>query len=122
MKKVTVGQRLFSLNIGNAARRAKQVLKPVIVTKVGRKYFTVKTEDQYGFETEYCLENWCENTKYSPDSKLYEKEQQWEDEKEISVICEKIRRAFEYGKNNQNIDLEKLRMIFSIVFPNEKTK
>lgn len=39
-----VGQTLYSLNIGNAARNCEQKLKPVIVRKVGRKYFECSTK------------------------------------------------------------------------------
>ena len=42
--KPVVGQVLYSLNVGNAARNCGQVLTPVTVVSVGRKYFKVKKD------------------------------------------------------------------------------
>ncbi len=44
MVKPAVGQVLYSLNVGNAARGRERVLTPVVVIKVGRKYFTCRPE------------------------------------------------------------------------------
>ncbi len=44
MRKPTVGETLYSLNIGNATRGKVQKLTPVKVLKVGRKYFTTGVE------------------------------------------------------------------------------
>lgn len=119
--KVIVGQRLYSLNVGNNARHREQVLTPVVVSKVGRKYFTVKTEGQYALETEYRIEDWRENHEYCANSALYETEQEWADEKETRAICEKIWKAFEYGHNRQNLNLETLRTIAAAIHPNDRT-
>lgn len=105
-----VGQRLFSLNVGNAARRVPQVLTPVIVTKVGRKYFTVKRDEQYAFGTEFWIEDWRQKTEYSNDHALYETEQEWLDEKETFSLLDDIRKAFDYGMG-RTIPLENLRKI-----------
>lgn len=113
--KVTVGMKLFSLNIGNAARHREQVLTPVVVTKVGRKYFTVKNEVGYGFESTYNINDWSEKTDYTADSKLYESEQERADEKEIRSLSGKISEAFKYGNNGKNLSLETLRMIASAI-------
>ena len=105
-----VGQHLFSLNVGNSARRVEQVLTPVVVTKVGRKYFTVATSDQYAFENRFWIEDWREVTEYSPNCALYATEQQWKDEKETSALLLLIRKAFDYGAG-RSIPLENLRKI-----------
>lgn len=121
--KVTVGMRLFSLNIGNAARRSPQVLTPVVVSKVGRKYFTVKTDDKYGFETEYRLDDWGENTGgYCANSKLYTSEQELADESESHNLCSKIADVFKYGNNTKNLNLETLRLIVGAIDSNTNTK
>ena len=48
--KPTLGQKVFSLNIGNNARHVPQVLSPATVSKVGRKYFSVKLQGPYPME------------------------------------------------------------------------
>lgn len=113
MKPPTVGQRLFSLNVGNYARNTEQKLTPVIVSKVGRKYFTCKRED-YHLETQYHLEDWREKTEYCVNSALYESEQAWEDEKEAAQLCKQIHQAFEYGRN-PNLPVSTLRQIAALL-------
>lgn len=105
-----VGQRLFSLNVGNSARNVPQVLTLAIVTKVGRKYFTVKRDDQYAFETEFWIEDWRQRTEYTPDFVLYATEQAWLAEKEISSLVTSIRQRFDYG-GGRSVPLENLRKI-----------
>ena len=113
MRKPEVGETLFSLNIGNAARNSKQVLTPVVVAKVGRKYFTVGAGLK---ETKYRLSDWRQVTDYSPDSCLYEFEQEFEDEALSRILAGAIGEAFKYGRNIRALPLESLRQIYSIVF------
>src|SRR6185503_14529235 len=108
--KVTVGQKLFRLNVGNNARFRPQVLTPVVVTKVGRKYFTTKNEERW-LETEYRLEDWIENNEYNSNSVLYASKQEYEDEKKIGRICNMIAETFQYGRNRKNLSVETLRAI-----------
>lgn len=114
MDKPTVGQILFSLNVGNAARNTEQKLTPVRVTKVGRRYFSAKADDSYS-ETQYHLSNWREKSNYSATSQLYLDEQGWKDEKESKRICRLIADAFQYGNNRHNLAVEKLRVIESLL-------
>lgn len=110
MTKPKVGQILYRLNIGNNARHVPQVLTPVIVSKVGRKYFTVRRYDgPYTAESEHHIDNWYERTEYSADYALYESEQAWADEKEARAICQHIAEAFRYGDNRRNLSIEVLR-------------
>ena len=117
--KPTLGQRLFTLNVGNRARNCPQVLTPVIVSKVGRKYFTTQTDDRWKQEREFHVEDWREKTIYARDYALYVSEQEYADEKEERMICEIIRRAFEHGRNHPKLSLETLRKIDALI--NEKT-
>ena len=117
--KPTVGQRLFSLNVGNRARNCPQVLTPVIVSKVGRIYFTTQTDDQWKQEREFHVEDWKQKTIYTPDYVLYVSEQEYTDEKEARTICSQIGKSFEHGRNFQNLSLETLRKIDALI--NEKT-
>lgn len=109
-RKPVVGEKLFSLNIGNAARDRDQTLTPVMVTKVGTKYFSVKEvgrEDSY-FETRFKIENWEENTQFPKTQKLYESAEEFENEKLEYNICRDLHEAFEYGNNKYNVDLNVL--------------
>ena len=119
-EKPKVGQKLFSLNIGNSARNREQVLTPVVVKKVGRKYFTCGPEgkEQPWMQTEYHLDTWKEKTDYSADSKLYESEQEWLDKKECSKICRYIYEQFNYGNNYLKIPLSDLKKIMEIIKSN----
>lgn len=65
-----IGDRLFSLNIGNAARRSKQELTPVIVTNVGRIYFYACREGFYSVVNKHRINNWQQHSEYLADSKL----------------------------------------------------
>lgn len=111
-----LGETLYSLNIGNAAwGKTPQVLTPVTVTKVGRKYFKCKPEGKYWSEVEYHLEDWSEHSNYSPNSKLYETQQEWEDEKESNFLSQEISKNFSYIGVARKIPLEKLRAIKAIL-------
>lgn len=114
--KPKVGQKLFSLNIGNASRRSPQVLTPVIVKSVGRKFFVAGVEGCADHSNEtYHLDTWHEKTNSTADSCLYETEKEWADEKEAAELCAEIGKAFEYGSNRKNLSLEKLRSIKAIL-------
>jgi len=115
MNKPKVGQVLYSLNVGNAARNREQKLTKVIVRKVGRKYFTCSPEEWTRATVQYNVSDWEENTKYCQDSELYESEKEYEDEKEDCEISRMINEYFEYGKNKHKIHLESLRSIKSII-------
>ena len=105
---------MFSLNIGNNARRVPQVLKPATVSKVGRKYFSVRLDGPYPAEREYHIEDWRERTEYSAGTKLYASEQEYADEKEMAVIWGQLRHVFS-TYNATGFDLPRLRKIIAIV-------
>lgn len=107
-RKPTIGETLYSLNVENAARNTPQVLTPLKVTKVGRKYFTLGEGWQ---EAQFHLSSWKENSDYTPSHRIYETEQSYKDEKEEGEISNRIYKAFEYGRNTQEIPLSKLREI-----------
>lgn len=109
-EKPKVGQTLYSLNVGNSARNCEQVLTPVIVTKVGRKYFTA---GEGWRETQYHLDTWQEKSEYSAKSCLYKTPQDWEDSKEHSILAMKMRKAFDYG--GSRLSLDSLRKISEII-------
>lgn len=110
-----VGQVLFSLNIGNAARWKPSVLTAVIVRSVGRKYFLCSPNEHPRAETKYRIADWSEETGgYSATSHLYAHAKEWEDERECSELSKVIFSAFEYGSNKHGIPLEVLRQIAAL--------
>jgi len=115
MNKPVVGQKLFSLNVGNAARRTEQVLTPVIVKKVGRKYFVCGEEGATWRDTQYHLDNWTEKSEYIASSVLYKTEKEWEDEKEMNKSCRFIATTFMHGDNIKHLPLEKIRAIVKLI-------
>jgi len=117
--KPMVGQILFRLNTGNRAISGQGLTK-VAVTKVGRKYFTC-VENGFSLGTEYYIDGWKEKTNYSVNFVLYKSKQEWEEEKESSLICKEICSSFEYGRNIMNVPLEKLRLILDIIGGNNET-
>ncbi len=120
MKIPTVGQTVFSLNVGNAARHQPQVLTPVAVTKVGRKYFTA---GEGWRATKYHLETWIGVTEYGPTSKAYDSEQAWLDEKERIQLGSFLRETFSgYGQPPSYLTLQDLREIRGIISAAHLTK
>jgi len=89
--KPEVGQTLYSLNVGNASRGRGQVLTPVKVTKVGRKYFYAAAEGREDYPTTFHLGSWHERTEYTANQKLYADPQERENEKESTKLLRLIR-------------------------------
>ena len=119
IKKPEVGQKLYSLNVGNAARSCEQKLTPVIVTKVGRKYFSVKREDDNRGWTEiqFHLDGWHEKSEYMASSSLYLHPQEWEDQKEKFALMDGLKDTFgTFGR--KDIPLPVLRTITGILDAN----
>lgn len=110
MRKPVVGEVLYSLNVGNAARGREKKLTPVEVLSVGKKYFTCNEVGSVykHTETKYHIDTWREKTDYSVHSELYESEQHWSDEQERQALANKLKDAFNhYGK--VGFTLEQLR-------------
>ena len=115
MRKPVVGETLWMLNVGNAARDVPQTLTPSKVTKVGKKYFTVGEDWR---ETQFHLEDWREKSEYSARYALYESEQAWKDEMESTRLCREIGEAFQYGRNAKGLSIPSLRAIHGILTSN----
>lgn len=109
-----VGQTLYSLNVCNAARNCDQVLTPVIVAKVGRKYFTAEPQDHPWKSANYHLGSWRQKTEYAADSELFADPKEWEDQKAAEQITKRIRDNFShYSIPSQTLD--QLRRISAIL-------
>ena len=111
MGKPKVGQILYSLNVGNAARGRVQKLTEVTVTKVGRKYFYASSYEDGKYPTKYHVKGWEEATDYSANSLLYENKEGWMLEKEARRICNRISDAFNHGRNQKKLSILTLRKI-----------
>lgn len=119
-RKPIAGETLYMLNVGNNARYRKQILKPVIVSFVGRKYFSVKLAQNASSYAdpviaEFHIDSWREKSNYSAGWMIYESEQEWADEKEVGEICREIGEAFKYGCNYKDVPLDKLRQIKALL-------
>lgn len=115
---------LYSLNVGNAARgKVKRELTRYRVTSIGRKYFKIIRDDATGWrELEFHIDSWSENTRYSSDHKLYADPQDWEDEKTEADLSNMIYKAFDYGRNNLNLSLDRLEKIVAIIKQSESER
>ena len=115
-EKPIVGQVLYSLNVGNASRSVEQELTPVIVKKVGRKYFYVNKKGYSDYyEIQYYIDSWKEKTETCQNHILYLDKKTYEDEKETEKICSFIASSFSYGSNNKKLSLGALREIEAII-------
>lgn len=118
--KPEVGQILYSLNVGNAAgRHSPQVLTPVTVTSVRKKYFMcspVEPSKQWQ-STTFEIETWREKTEYSADEELYDSAQEWANEFESSKLLGEIRGILN-AYDNDKISLDVLRSVRSLL-PNQ---
>ena len=111
-KTVAVGQTVYSLPIGNAARRGTQELTPHIVTKVGRKYFYY---EQYSRDVKISLEDFCEYTgEYTSSAKVYLSEQEWADEKVATKLLEEVRRKVAM-RVTADLSIEQLNRVLGIL-------
>jgi hypothetical protein len=115
--KPTIGQIIFGLNVGNAARHCEQKLTKMIVTSVGNKYFKArKIDDASGWtEDQFYNDGWKQKTDCSATIFLYESEQSYFDENEVRNICVKLSKFFGHGKNSKHVSLQNLRAILKLI-------
>ena len=115
-RKPILGETLYSLEAGNAARGNKSPkLTPVKVVKVGRKFFDCEgSEGSYTNKT-YHLDTWYQKTDYLANSQLFETIQEHMDQKERAELIFNIRWCFNSGSNvTEQISLENLRKISAL--------
>ena len=121
MPNPVVGQVLFSLPIGNACRPSlvERKLTPVVVTKIGRKYFDTVSQEHPTWRGErYELGSWKQDTGgYSATSYLFTTEQEWFDENEADQLNKAISKKFEFNMNH-GLNLDQLRRINAILNEN----
>ena len=105
MRKPTVGEQLYLVDIGNNARHGSSEQRECTVTKVGRKYFTV--EYQYGSNIDYIREEvitikrWQEKSDYTSNYEVYETKQAYLEQITLSKWLQIYRQKFnEYNQTN----------------------
>lgn len=112
MSKFEVGQKVWTLNVNNAARRVERKLTERELVKVGRKYFYLK---EYGREIKFDIETLEEFTDYTSDYKVYLDPQDWEDEKTSGELISKIKLILYPQFRSSGVSLDKLRSIAKIL-------
>jgi len=120
----TVDQEVFSLNVGNNARNQEQVLTPMVVSKVGRKYFSAKrADDAIGYsETQYHLDTWIQKTEFCANSRIFPTKQEWYDEQEAALLSAEFKTVFGFGyAGSKQLSLTALLAIKDII-DNDKQK
>ena len=111
-----VGQTIYSLNVGNAARNREQVLTPMTVTKVGRKYFTLLHDPQWPrMPVQFYLSNWREHSDYPSSHQLFESERAWLDAKAETEIRHALSGHFRYLDRTDGLTLNQLKRIQEII-------
>lgn len=118
--KPIVGQTLYSLNVGNAARHTEQKLTEVKVLKVGHTYFHCGINpEQARSHTRYRLSDWIqdEGDDYSGYSEVYASRQEWEDKRETEVLTSDIKKTFDSWTGTK-LPLAALRQIATIISDN----
>ena len=88
---IKLEQEVIIVGIGNNARYSTPIHKGV-VSKIGRKWFKVDTENKHVGETEeFSLESGLSNGRnFMPEWKVYESEQAYKELKEIPVLRKSI--------------------------------
>lgn len=107
------------LENSNRARHVNMSLENIerwtfecVVTKVGRKYISVESEERFIFD--FYKDNFLEVTNYSADYKLYSNIEEVYEERERKQLLKLIRNKIgQYGV--VNISVEKLKMIQEIL-------
>lgn len=113
MRKPKIGDKLFFVRAGNKTRYDPEQSE-CIVSKIGRKYFYVKRNEDSWSEIQFYIKNWIEKTDYSCDYLLFENRQAWENSKLVNKYKVVIRELFDYSSSSQ-FTLEQLQKVAEIL-------
>jgi len=97
------GQKVWTLNVGNAARRVKSELTERVVSKVGRKYFYIEV----GYRSvKFYIDTLIECSDYTSDYAVYLDPQEYYDEVIKRELLSKIKPMIfpQYGKSSVKIE------------------
>lgn len=100
-RKPSVGETLYMLNVGDRAGGVEQVLRPVIVIRVGRKYFTVCEPEYEGkdwMHERFYIDSWRHDAGgYAPCWALYESAVDFEREKQRADVRKYLSGLFDWN-------------------------
>ena len=103
--KLKIGQTIYSLNIGNLERNVEQKLTPMIVNKIGRKYFHASPIGWNNMSTTFHIEDLKEKSDYMPEHKIYLNELEWEEDKLKQKLNTELKEYFNiYSTSSLSID------------------
>ncbi len=109
---LSVGQTVWVKEI-SYRNNEKQEVSETIIVSVGKKYFELQETWRGRFYKDTLLHD---GKGYSPRYRVYLDKQQYENEKEISELSDKIKKAI--GQHGDiKLPLEKLRAIWDLVRP-----
>lgn len=109
-----VGQTVYMIE---GRRRSDGVYnpEPVVVTKVGKKYFYI---ERYGRDTPVHLETWIEKSDFAR-AKFYQTKEEYFDQQERSRLCNEIRNEIQYGNGFGDMSLEEVRELHNKIVRKE---
>ncbi|MCL2301103.1 MAG: hypothetical protein FWC27_13250 [Firmicutes bacterium] len=97
MNKPTIGQTVY---IANMQKKDSDELVPWIVTKVGRKYYTVSRQGcSAAHGIQFCIENNCEKADFGTCRVAYFSEQDFYDEQEYQRRFRQLHKCFEWHRS-----------------------
>lgn len=120
-RKPEVGETLYASYRGYYSKNSSQLnLIPVIVTKVGKKYFYCSENGTR--PVKYNINTWTEESAFAQTIALYENPKEWDDQKEWDRIKSKISYTFGTYRNCEEVSLESLKKIEEIIDSEQESK
>ena len=117
LPKVTLGMTVFALHSGCRARYSGGDLQECVVSKIGRKYFTIKrVNTDYEWIGEFTIDGWLEKDYDSAHrTTLYLSRQQCADEREHARLLTELRKAFDFHGQARTLSLDQLKAVSLIL-------
>jgi hypothetical protein len=112
--KPKVGDELFLVDVGNAARNGRGSQRKCVVSKVGRKYFDVTYGDRCPSTVTFVIATRHQKTEYCANAALYDSEQHWADSVLADKLGRKIADSFRYSCGS-SFTLDQLRKVAEIL-------
>lgn len=115
-----VGKEVFLVKDGtNSGRWARQNKQPydtytATITKVGRKYFTVTT-NEYHHEIKFEVDGLRQYSNYVPDYSLYENEETYKQAEQLRAMRSVISGFVNRHYNIEKLSDEDLLVVFNVV-------
>jgi len=109
---IKVGQKVLVKRVGNAARHynASELVEEAVVESVGRKYFYLVGYHRCKFD----IERRYDVSDFSTNFKVYDTQQEIDDEAEYKKKNEDIRKAFDWTSTAE-LTLDQIRAIHDIL-------